>query len=169
MYALSGDPILFGMRFVETAEADPEYTVRTVIHEIVGHPEFGDRFKSYEAEIYAEAHAKEPSLGSPWDTPEEINTFGYIGTEIYAALRELPYEKPLAPVDVKKGLVTAIDPVSNIDGKIGLIKSKYAPGIAEAVLEGLYERFRIDPRISPKALAVFVKLAEKHFPKVLKK
>ncbi|MGH4011534.1 MAG: hypothetical protein ACRDTH_25780 [Pseudonocardiaceae bacterium] len=168
VYAFAGDPISFGMSFVETAEADPEYAVRVVVHEIAGHPAFGDRLKSYEAQIYAEAHVKEPSLGSPWDTEEEWNTFGYLGTEIYAALREVAYEKPLSPADAKKGLVTAIDPASNVDNTIGLIRSKYAPGVAEAVLQGLYERFRIDPRITPKALTLFEKLAEKPFPKVLK-
>jgi hypothetical protein len=142
--------------------------VRVVVHEIVGHPEFGSRYGSYEAKIYAEAHAKEPTLGSPWDTPQERDTFAYIGTEIYAALREVPFEKPLSAAHAAKGLITAIDPAQNIDNKIGLIKSKYAPGIAEAVLQGLYERFRIDPRINPKALALFQTLAEKHFPGTLK-
>jgi hypothetical protein len=167
-FAFSGDPISFGMRFVETAEANPDYVVRVVVHEIAGHPEFGSRFKSYEAQIYAEAHTQVPSLGSPWDTQEEKDTFAYIGTETYAALREVPYETPLSATHAAKGLITAIEPAKNIDNKIGLIKSKYARGIAEAVLQGLYERFRIDPRISPDALALFEEVAEKHFPKALK-
>jgi hypothetical protein len=169
VYSFSANPVPIGMRFVETAEADPEYCVRTVVHEVVGHPQFGDRYKSYEAQIYAEAHTKEPSLGKPWDTQEETDTFAYIGTEIYAALRELPFQKPLSPADAKKGLVTAIEPEPNIDNKIGLLKSKYDPKVARGLLQGLYERFRIDPRIDPKALALFIKIAEKHFPGVLKK
>jgi hypothetical protein len=36
------------------------------------------------------------------------------------------------------------------------------------VLQGLYERFRIDPRISEDALALFERLAAKQFPEVLK-
>jgi hypothetical protein len=170
VYAFSGNPITVGMRFVETAEADPEYCVRTVVHEIAGHPEFGTGTKSFEAEIYAEAHRKEPTLGSPWDTAEERDTYGYIATEIYSALRELPYEKPLSAADTKKGLVTAIDPASNVDSNVGLIKAKYAPGIAEVVVQGLYERYRVDPRITPKALALYEKMVEKHFgKKALKK
>lgn len=168
VYAFSGDPLSFGMGFVETAEADPEYPVRIVVHEIAGHPEFGDRYTSAEALIYAEAHTSEPALGTPWDTEEETNTFGYLGTEIYAALREVPYDKPLTKAHAKKGLITAIDPEANIDNKIGLVRSKYAPKVGEAVIQGLYERFRVDPRVSASALTLFVKLAEKHFPKVLK-
>jgi hypothetical protein len=170
VYAFSGNPISFGMSFVETAEADPEYAVRVVVHEIEGHPAFGDRFKSSEAQIYAEAHKKEPTLGAPWDTQEETNTFGYIGTEIYAALREVPYEKPLTAAHAKAGLITAIDPAANVDNKVWLVKTKYAPGAAEAVVQGLYERFRVDPRITPKALDLYVRMVEKHFgKKVLKK
>ncbi len=164
VYAFSGNPISFGMGFVEAAEADPEYAIRTVVHEIAGHPEFGDRFKSTEAMIYAEAHKAEPSLGSPWDTEEEENTFGYIGTEIYAALREYPHEKPITAADKSKGILGAIEPEANIDNKLGLVKVKYAPGVGEAIVQGLYERFRIDPRVSPKALQLFEKLVHKHFP-----
>jgi hypothetical protein len=168
VFAFSGDPISFGMRFVETAEANADYVVRTVVHEIAGHPEFGSRFKSYEAQIYAEAHKQKPDLGMPWDTKEEKSTFAYIGTEIYAALREVPYYTPVSSAHAGKGLITGIEPRENIDNKIGLVKSKYAPGIAEAVLQGLYERFRIDPRISPAALALFEEVAQKHFPGKLK-
>lgn len=169
VYAFSGDPISFGMRFVETAEADPDYVVRTVVHEIAGHPGFGDRKKSAEAIIYAEAHTAEPSLGTPWDTEEETNSFAYIGTEIYAALREAPFEVPLTPAHQSQGLITAIGPASNIDGKVGLVKLKFTGPTAIAIVQGLYERFRVDPRVTPKALKLFVKAVETHFGKVLKK
>uniref|UniRef100_UPI003221A3DC eCIS core domain-containing protein n=1 Tax=Microbacterium sp. TaxID=51671 RepID=UPI003221A3DC len=169
VYAFAGDPISFGMMFVETAESNPDYVVRTVVHEIAGHPGFGDRFKSSEAIIYAEAHKAEPSLGSPWDTEEEVNSFGYIGTEIYAALREVPFDRPLSASDQQKGLISAIDPESNIDNKIGLVKLKFTPATGTAIVQGLFERFRVDPRVSAAALSLFVKIVEKHFGKVLKK
>jgi hypothetical protein len=168
VFAFSGDPLSFGMSFVETAEADPEYVVSVVVHEIAAHPEFGSRYKSYEAVIYTEAHKQVPSLGSPWDTQEETSTYAYIGTETYAALREVPYVKQFSPAHAGKGLGRSIPPAENVDNKIGLIKAKYAPGIAEAVLQGLYERFRVDPRISQEALILFEETAEKYFPKALK-
>lgn len=168
VYAFSGNPISFGMSFVETAESNPDYCVRTVVHEIAGHPSFGDRYQSTEAKVYAEAHKAEPTLGSPWDTSEEKNTFAYIGTEIYAALREVPYDVPLSAADAKKGLINAIDPSSNIDNKLGLVKAKFTPDTAKALVQGLYERFRVDARMSPKALKLFVALVEKNFGKVLK-
>lgn len=167
-FASSGDPISFGMSFVETAEDSPESVVRVVVHEIAGHPEFGSRFRSFEAQVYVEALKQEPSLGSPWDTEERVNTFGYFGTEIYAALREVPYEVAVTASAVEKGLSGAIEPAKNIDDSIGLVKIKYAPGVAEAIVQGLYERFRVDPRVSDDALALFERTVARHFPKVLK-
>jgi Domain of unknown function (DUF4157) len=167
VYALSGNPIRFGTSFIETVEADPRYVVRTVVHEIRGHPDFGERYSSYEARIYAEAHRQDPSVGGPVDVKPDKDIYGYIGTEMYAALREVPYERQLSPEHAGHGLVIGIPPEQNIDNKIGLIKSKYAPGIAEAVLQGLYERFRIDPRITEDALALFETVAARHFPHVL--
>lgn len=168
VYALSGYPLTFGTAFIETAEANPAYVVRTVVHEARGHPDFGNRFGSYEARIYDEAQKKHPELGGPITDKPDRDIYGYIGTEIYAALREIPYERPLSTVAAAKGLTRAISPEENVDNKIGLIKSKYAPGIAEAVLQGLYERFRIDPRISQDALALFESTAGDYFPGVLK-
>jgi hypothetical protein len=168
IYALAGDPISFGMSFVETAEIDANYVVRTVVHESAGHPDFGDRRGSYEAKIYEEAHRQVPSLGQPWDTSEEFTTFGYIGTEIYAALREMPFEVPLSREDAKRGVGVGAHPVPNISNKIGLLKAKFKPGLAEALLQGLYERFKIDPRVSASSLAVFERLADDYFPGALK-
>lgn len=168
VYALSGYPLIFGTAFIETAEADPAYVVRTVVHEARGHPDFGNRFGSYEARIYDEAQKKHPELGGPITDKPDKDIYGYIGTEMYAALREVPYERALSTADAAKGLTRAISPEENVDNKIGLIKSKYAPGIAEAVLQGLYERFRVDPRISQDALALFESTAAKYFPGALK-
>lgn len=171
VFALSGDPLVFGTAFIEAAEADPAYVVRTVVHEARGHPDFGDhyhRYQSYEARIYNEAQQKHPELGGPVTEKPDKDIYGYIGTEMYAALREVPYEHSMSPADARRGLQWGILPEDNVDNKIGLIKSKYAPGIAEAVLQGLYERFRIDPRISEDGLALFESTADKYFPGVLK-
>lgn len=133
VYAFAVDPFSFGMSFPEIPEANPEYVVRTVVHEVAGHPGFGDRYKSAEAIVYAEARRAEPSLGAPWDTEEETNSFAYIGTEMYSALREQPFDVPLAPVHQSQCLITAIAPASNIDGKVGLVKFKFTGPTATAI------------------------------------
>src|SRR4051794_39743020 len=167
VFALSGDPLTIGMSFIETVEADPKYVVSVVVHEIAGHPEFGEGIKSYEAEIFAEAHRQAPRLGQTW-TYGSQHTYGYIGTETYAALREVPYYRPLSPADAARGLGRSITPEENVANKIGLIKKLYPPEVAKAVVQGLYERFRTDPRISEEALALFEAAADREFPSTLK-
>jgi uncharacterized protein DUF4157 len=167
VFALSGNPLTIGMSFVETAEADPKYVVRTVVHEIAGHPEFGEGRKSYEAEIFAEAHRQAPRLGETW-TYGSQHTYGYIGTETYAALREVPYYRPLSPADAQRGLIRGIEPEKNVANKVGLIKTRYPPDVGKAVVQGLYERFRVDPRITEDALALFEAAVEHEFPGALK-
>jgi hypothetical protein len=167
VFALSGDPLTIGMSFVETAEVDPKYVVSVVVHEIAGHPEFGVSTNSYEAQIFAEAHRQVPRLGETW-TYGSKHTYGYIGTETYAALREVPYYRALSPADAARGLGRSIIPEENVANKIGLIKKLYPPEVAKAVVQGLYERFRTDPRISEDALALFEAAAERVFPSTLK-
>ena len=167
VFALSGDPLTIGMKFVETAEADPEYVVSVVVHEIAGHPDYGPSHEGYGARIFAEAHRQAPALGGTWTFGAQ-HTFGYIGTETYAALREVPYYRELSAADKARGLGRSIPPDQNVANKIGLIKTLYPAGVAEAVLQGLYERYRTDPRITDEALALFERKADEVFPKALK-
>jgi len=167
VFALSGDPLTIGMSFVETAEADPEYVVSVVVHEISGHPDYGPKLEGYGTRIFAEAHRQAPALGQTWTFGSE-HTYGYIGTETYAALREVPYYRELSLADQARGLGRSIPPDQNVANKIGLIKTLYPAGVAEAVLQGLYERYRTDPRITDEALALFERKADEVFPKALK-
>jgi hypothetical protein len=167
VFALSGDPLTIGMSFVETAEADPEYVVSVVVHEISGHPDYGPKHEGYGARIFAEAHQQASALGETWTFGSE-HTYGYIGTETYAALREVPYYRELSAADKARGLGRSIPPDQNVANKIGLIKILYPAGVAEAVLQGLYERYRTDPRITDEALALFERKADEVFSKALK-
>ena len=174
VFAMSGNPLIIGVDFVRLAEIDPAYVVRTVVHEFVGHPDFGGfagRMESSEARIHGEARRTLFPDKPAW-TPPEMHTYGYIGTEIYAALRELPYKQQLRPSPRASRTETSISmpitPEDNVDRKLALVEKLYAPEIAPAVVQGLYERFRIDPRVSQDALVVFEQAAERHFPKVLR-
>ena len=155
------------MSFVETAEADPKYVVSVVVHEIAGHPEFGVGINSYEAQVFAEAHRQAPRLGETW-TFGSRHTYGYIGTEMYAALREVPYFRGLSASDAAKGMGRSITPEENVANKMGLITKLFPAALRKPIVQGLYERFRTDPRISEDALALFESAAEQEFPSSLK-
>ncbi len=170
IFALSGRPYIVGMSFIEAAEADPEYVLGSVLHEIFGHPEYGDLDSSYERRIYDLATTKYfPSYSKPANPQNERLAYGYIGTEIYAEMREFEYAKPIAPEHAKKGISGGDEPAANIDELVLKLRTLYEPTVARALLTGMWERFRVDPRIVPAALALFLASAEKYFPKVLKK
>jgi hypothetical protein len=169
IFSLSGRPFTVGMDFIDAATADPEYVLGSVFHEIYGHPEFGES-NSYEWQIYDKAVSKHfPSYAKPADRHAEKLLFDYLGTEIYAEMREFEYTKPISAADAKKGIAGSDDPATDIDDRVRKIRDNYEPSVAKALVIGLFERFRVDPRIIPKALALYVTAVEKYFPKALTK
>jgi hypothetical protein len=169
IFSLSGRPFTVGMDFIESAEADPEYVLGAVLHERYGHLEYGES-NSYEWQIYDLAATKHfPSYTKPADRHSERLLYDYLGTEIYAEMREFQYSKPLSPADVKKGVTTSDAPAADIDNRVRKIRDNYEPSVGKAIVIGMYERFRADPRIIPAALALFVKAVDKYFPGALTK
>ena len=169
IFSLSGRPFTVGMDFVDAATADPEYVLGSVLHEIYGHPEYGES-DSFKWQIYDKSVSKYfPSYTKPANRHEERLLFDYLGTEIYAEMREFEYTKPISPADQKKGIVGSDDPATDIDNRVKKIRDNYEPSVARSLVIGLYERFRVDPRIIPGALALYVTAVEKYFPKALMK
>lgn len=169
IFSLSGRPFTVGMLFVEAAEANPEYVIGSVFHEIYGHPEFGEQ-DSYEWKTYDRAVTKHfPSYTKPANRHDERLLYDYLGTEIYAEMREFEYSKPVSAADSAKGITSSDEPKADIDYKVKKISQVFEPSVAKALVIGLYERFRVDPRIIPAALALYVSAVDKYFPKALTK
>ena len=84
----------------------------------------------------------------------EIDNFAYQGTEIYSLLRSLPYHTNPRPEDKDKKLVS-IDPANTTRYRLGLIKRNWEPKVAAALVRGLYQRFKHDPRLTSDALDAF--------------
>lgn len=148
--------IIFGYAFVEAAEADPAYVMRTVVHELFGHPEYGFSEETYLMALYDAAAAKVEGYSQPVgrERQTEVDNFAYQGTEIYSHLRSIPYYTPVRPEDKGKNLVST-NPKEAVQFRIGLIKKNWDPKVAPALVRGLFVRFRLDPRITPEALDAF--------------
>lgn len=146
--AFSGNPITVGLYFIQIAEAEPEYAVGTVIHEIVGHPEYVD---GPEWEIHKESLKTFPTSAS-LDVQHDL--YNYVGTELHAVLREFEYYKPVSAADAKAG-IDDMNPDWIVRERLKILKNNYEPSIAAALLSGMWDRFRTDPRITNKALAMF--------------
>ena len=56
------------------------------------------------------------------------------------------------------------DPKPEIAVRVGNIRKQWEPRDAQALVRGLYQRFRIEPRIVPAALEAFRDAVRKHFP-----
>ena len=149
-----------GESFTMAATANPAYALPTVVHELWGHNDYG----AYGAggvelglTVYDQAAAKMPGYTQPTGDARtsELDAYAYQETEIYSLMREVPYYTPNAPKDTAKLDSINYDPAPTISSRIGLMKQQFAPKVAISLAHGLYQRFKIDPRLDPKALKAF--------------
>ena len=166
VFALSGRPYTMGMSWVEAAEADPEYVLGATLHEIFGHPAYAIS-GSIERQVYQAGTANFPEYRVPRSDRDELRLYDYLGTEIYAEMREFEFYKEVSPADRKKGVKSSDDPKQDIEARVKKLKQFFEPKVAEALIRGMWERFRVDPRIVPGALALFKAAADTHFPGVI--
>lgn len=152
-----------GRIFTRYAHVNPAYALSTVVHELHGHPEYGpygSPGSEYGLELYDRAAALMPGYTQPVDTltdkprTREMDAYGYQETEIYSLLRELPYFVPLAAKDSALQ-ADYVDPEPTVAWRLGLVKAQWDPRVAKALVRAMYERFRLDPRLTPAALEAF--------------
>lgn len=155
IFALSGRPMTVGISFIETAKADPKYVLGAVLHEIYGHPMHGSEKESYAWQLYDQSTAHFPSYSKPADRRPEMNLYAYPETEIYAEMIEASHSTPVSAADKAKGVTSSDDPAADIKEKVGRLARNLEPSVAKAVLLGMWERFRIDPRLSAKSLTLY--------------
>lgn len=159
-----------GFDFVTAVQVNPAYALSTVVHEVFGHPEYGEYGTEYDLSLYDKAAAK---AGFPKKAPgskartQELDAYAFQETEIYALMRELPYWTKVSAADEKKSPgLTALnyDPRNGIRSAIGNLKEQWhGVGLAVSLLHGLYARLRNDPRLTKIALDAFVAGLKVHF------
>lgn len=169
-FGKSGKAVV-GKSWVEAVQAGEAYGLSIIVHELMGHPEYGPYGGEYHLELYDKAmvgfpgYAK-PAAGSPARTTE-LDSYAYQETEIYSLLRSLPYHTKVSAKDKVAGIREA-DPASIIPVRVALMKRQWAPSILPALYKGMYERYRLDPRITKAALKVFVDAVNKELPGTIK-
>lgn len=160
------DRLNFGMDFTDSATADPDYVMGTVVHEVFGHGEYGGIGDSYPLSLYQAARPQATGALSAADraapaTSTERFAYGYQGTEIYSELRESQFDVR-APSG--SGVVQGDAAVDDVTHRVGLIKENFQATVARGLLRGMYARFALDPRITPAALQIFVDAVDHHYP-----
>jgi len=155
LFALSGRPMKVGIKFIAAADANPRYVLGAVLHEIHGHPMHGGKTDAYAWKLFDESTKHFPSYTKPADRGSEKRLYGYPETEIYSEMIEAKHAIPISAADRKKGIKGSDRPSRNIKSMVGRLARNLEPSVAKAVLLGMWERFRIDPRLSPKALQLY--------------
>lgn len=141
-YVAGEDKLYFGRGWVQDAEINPRSVWQSIAHELGGHEEFGATW-SWEimqatlagltAQERREAFAGVHSVYS---------AFGYLETELYAELRELPHRTPESGGDV---------PATDVPRQLRRIRDAFGPDVGRQIVLRLYYRILGDPRISESA------------------
>jgi hypothetical protein len=150
-----------GFAFVTAAKVNPKYMIEVVVHEAFGHSEIEGLTSSYGLSIYDKAAAKMP--GARPARQQEFDSFGYHESEIYSILRALPYHQTVDPGDAGKNFFKLADPKNEVDRYVQKIIAEWEPTLAAALVRGLYERLRLDNRITPPALEAFREVIRARF------
>lgn len=83
---------------------------------------------------------------------------------MYSLMREVEYYTPNAPKDRAALDSINYDPAPTIASRVGLIKAQFEPRVARSIVRGLYQRYRMDPRLVPAALTAFTNGVKSSFP-----
>ena len=166
-----GKPVaVVGFDFVTAVQASPAYALSTVVHEVFGHPEYGEYGTEYHLSLYDKAVKKAGFKKKVEGTRARLSVkdaYAYQETELYSLMRELPYWTPVSAADETKqpGLTQLnFDPKEGIATRIGIIKQQWHDSkLAIPLLHGLHARLRNDPRIVKISLDAFVAGLAKHF------
>jgi hypothetical protein len=155
VFATSGRPMKVGINFIAAAKANPRYVLGPVLHEIYGHPLHGSSTESYAWKLYKESTKHFPSYEQPDSRKHERRLYAYPETEIYAEMMEASHSTPISDADRAKGIRGSDDPRGDIEEQVSRLADNLEPSVARAVLVGMWERFRIDPRLRPASLKMF--------------
>jgi hypothetical protein len=140
-----------GKDWIEAAEADPRYVFENIAHEIGGHRRFG-REASWDVMrgTLALLPPAERALATG-GSKSPYTAYGYMETEMYAELREVPYRIPGRGSD---------EPSADVPAQMRKIKDAFEPRVAEAIVRGFRRRIQLDEGISAEARALYDRAAK---------
>ena len=140
--------LYFGREWVTDAEEDVRNVWQSIAHELGGHEEFGS---TWSWEIMRAALARL----NPRERREALcavnsvySAYGYLETEIYAELRELPFRIPTSGGDRPES--TAERP-GDVRDKLTKIRDAFGPVVGRQIALRLYYRVMTDPRVADES------------------
>lgn len=141
-YVSGGNRLYFGRSWVIDAEENVRDVWQSIAHELGGHEEFGSTWsweimRAAVAGLTPEERAE--ALGSAHSL---YSAYGYLETEIYAELRELPHRIETSGGD---------QPHMDVRRQLGRLRDAFGPTVARQIALRLYYRILDDPRVAVSA------------------
>lgn len=138
-YVVGENELYFGRGWVEDAEADPRTVWQSIAHELGGHEEFGATWSWEIMRATLDRLTPEERREALSGVNSVYSAYGYLETEIYAELRELPYRIPTSGGDL---------PSEDVQKELRRIRDAFGPDVGRQIVLRLYYRVLGDPRVS---------------------
>lgn len=153
-YVSGTNKLYFGREWVRDAEKDPKNVWQSIAHELGGHEEFGDTWswaimQAALARLTPDERAKALSGSN-----HVFSAYGYLETELYAELRELPHRVPGSGGD---------RPQDDVPAQLRKIKKAFSEQVALQIVIRLYYRVALDPRVTDEAKSLFYRSVQDVF------
>ncbi|MFE9747089.1 hypothetical protein ACFYOT_19480 [Saccharothrix saharensis] len=138
-----GDLLVVGRLWLLTAERNPANVFENIVHELGGHHDYG-RELAWDVMLDATTPAERAVAMAGGQSL--YSAYGYLETELYAELRELPFRVPGSRGD---------DPEHDVEDQLRQIHTSYETGVGAVVVRAFRRRIAHDARITPAALALY--------------
>lgn len=150
-YVSGKNTLFFGRSWVRDAKKDPKNVWQSIAHELGGHEEFGSTWSwqimraSWRKLTPAERKEARKALKGGKSL---YSAYGYLETELYAELRELPHRVPGSRGDkpASKGKEKG-----DVYKQLKKIKNAFGPDVGRTIVARLYYRVMDDPRVTDEA------------------
>jgi len=153
-YVSGVNKLYFGRDWVTDAEADPKNVWQSIAHELGGHEEFGETWSWEIMQGTMKKLTPEEKKAMMGSGNSFYSAYGYLETEIYAELRELPHRVAGSGGDLPK---------NDVPKELGRIKDAFGPEVGKQIAMRLYYRIMDDPRIEEFARRLLYDSIQKVF------
>jgi hypothetical protein len=152
-YVRGENELYFGREWVVDVEEDPRNVWQSIAHELGGHEEFGTTWSWQIMSATLEGMSAEERRVALSGRNFPYSAYGYLETEIYAELRELPYRLETSGGDRPETRVSERGEVKpgDVRKQLRRIRDAFGPDVGGQIVIRLYYRVLDDPRITPEA------------------
>ncbi len=141
-YVSGNNELYFGRDWVTNAEQNPRNVWQSIAHELGGHEEFGITWSWEIMRATLQRLTPEERRLALSSANSVYSAYGYLETEIYAELRELPFRISTSGGDL---------PSADVPKELRRIRDAFGLDIGRQIVLRLYYRVIGDPRVSDSA------------------